>query len=277
MEKSILARNILIHGQFGEIAKKLSEENLPVILLKGIALIEAMPEYMNGRVMQDIDLMFRPQDMGKARGILSGLGYKPAPDDPWSFIREGGQAYVDIIDGLWYLDRDENAELWKASADYALSGNVFHLPPDEFYIHVLTHAAAHHGQKEDKWLTDLELIGKKWKLRETEIFEGKLKEYGLEKICRTYLKGGKGFYSGIINSSLPLKGHVLRFLSLRPGMKIGYLFSSLFPPREFLASRYRAKSGPAVLFFRFLRPFLLAGKLFCFARRSIFRALTFNN
>lgn len=266
---SVLARNIMIHAQVADIASALSGGGVPAVLLKGAALIERFPEYMSWREMEDIDLMFRPADIGKAREILGRLGYRPAPEDPWAFVMEGAPAYVDTSDGLWYASRRENEDLWLRSARFTLDCGLRHLPPEEFYAHVLAHAAVHHGTRHGKWMSDLELIKRKWDLERTGLAEGVIMKYGLAK-AEEACAGGElsGIYRALLDSDIPLKGHALRFLFLPPAKKAGYALRSLFPDGNFLRHRYGLKNGFETFVFRLARPLLLAKNLLKFLLSS---------
>lgn len=276
MNKSILARNLSIHGQLEEITKALSADNIPVILLKGIALIELFPDYMGKRNMEDIDLLFRKQDISKARCVLQKLGYAPAPEDPWAFTRRGSSAYIDIIDELWYMDNKETDKLWLECPRCKVSETAFHLPPDEFFLHIFAHAYIHHAQMESKWVDDLNLLRSEWGIKEETLNRRKLDSYGFAKLLEDYAGNKKGgLHAFIRNSSIPSKGHILRFLYLPARKKMAYLAKTLFPSGDFLAYRYNLKGWVQLFIFRLLRPFLLLWNLLRFAGRFI-TSLKFN-
>lgn len=281
MDKNILARNILILKQFEEIADCLKTHNVPVILLKGIALINIFPDYCAQRIMEDMDMLFRPQDIKTVRNLLLSLNYSSAPEDPWAFYRPGEPAYVDIIDNLWYLDGKENDKLWYPGMDNKIDDGILFLPRDEFYIHVLAHASVHHAKKERSWTADLELMKQRWENKiDWNAMEEKLAGYGLSepaKIYRhaenQYYKKDKGFlisiYERMLSNRHPLSGHILRFLFLPLRKKSGYIISALFPSGDFLTYRYNPKNGITLFFLRILRPAFLLIKLFSFSLRQI--------
>lgn len=285
MDKNILARNILIIKQFEEIAACLKTNNIPVILLKGIALINIFPDYCAQRTMEDMDMLFSPHDIKTVRNLLFSLNYSSAPEDPWAFYRLGEPAYVDIIDNLWYLNRKENEKLWASSIDNKIDNGIFFLPHDEFYIHVLAHASVHHAKKEISWLTDLELMKQRWENKiDWNAIEKKLAGYGLSEPARIYrciekqdtnqyFKKDKGFlislYRRLLSNKHPLRGHILRFLFLPLKKKIGYIINALFPSHDFLTYRYNPKNGITLFFLRILRPAFLLIKLFSFSLKQI--------
>jgi hypothetical protein len=136
---------------------------------------------------------------------------------------------------------------------------------EEFYIHVLAHAAVHHGRKEGVWMRDLDLL--KEKCRDAvnwDTVEDKLKKYNLYNIAGIYgclprpaRAAAFCFYSFFLEHDIPLKGHVLRFFCLPFRKKIPYLLSSLFPSGDFIKHRYSLKYKWQVGLWHVLRPFLM--------------------
>lgn len=62
----------------------LSAAQIPVVVLKGWALIELLHEGdMGRREFEDIDLLVLPRDAERSESILQSLGYCPALDEPW--------------------------------------------------------------------------------------------------------------------------------------------------------------------------------------------------
>ncbi|MCB4790950.1 MAG: nucleotidyltransferase family protein [Elusimicrobia bacterium] len=268
LNKAILTRNLLILHQLKELAWVLENEGVPVILLKGAALINTVEDYASERIMDDIDLLLKPGDMIKTRNTLNSLGYSAFNSDSGSFCSNSKPAYIDITDNLWYLSKKEIEQLWQNSKNHEISPMVYHLPPDEFYIHVLAHAALHHGIKETAWLRDLEVIKIKWgKEINPQILDNKLIKYGLSSVSDVFLgqPAGEGFsplvYSWFLKRSIPLKGHILRFLFLPLNKKFSYLTRTLFPSTDFLTYRYNLKNAFQILIFRIIRPVLLFFKL----------------
>ncbi|MHB9154824.1 MAG: nucleotidyltransferase family protein [Endomicrobiales bacterium] len=272
MDKGILARNIRISRQTEELAAVFLHCGIPAVLLKGAALIQVFPAYCAERMMEDIDILLRPQDLAAARSLLLCRGYRPSPEDPCAFLHPEKAAYVDLADSLWYLSRKENREVFDESRRHALTGLsplMFHLPPPEFFLHVLAHAAVHHARKEKAWARDLELLQEKWgKDWDNRTWEEKLKRYGLRLAARHYLFPGAEdrslsgkLYQWFLAKDTPQKGHLSRFFFLPSGKKLSYLVSTLFPAEDFLVHRYCIKNRPLVPLYRLLRPFFLLSRL----------------
>ena len=268
MNKEILARNLLILDQLKEITEVFKVNNIPVIFLKGSALTQVFQEYAFTRYMDDIDILVKPTDRSKVRTSLNSLNYFAVKEDPGSFCNSSKTACLDVTDHLWYLSKKENECLWLSSKTFELSPLAYYLPPDDFYIHVLAHAAVHHGIKEMTWLKDLEIIKKKWgKEIVPEVLAEKLKTYGLSSVAEVFLDQpekssiASHVYLWFLNRSIPLKGHLLRFWFLPFKKKFNYLFDTLYPSTDFLALWYNLTGTFQLFIYRAIRPALLLLKL----------------
>jgi len=278
MDKNILAKNLIILKQLENIAAEFRRLGIPAVLLKGAALIISFPGYAKTRNMEDIDVLLAPEDTGPARKALHGLGYRSLSEDPFSMANPSLPAPVDLSDNLWYLDKEENAAVFADGLKHPLegfSGCMHRLKPEDFYIHVLAHAALHHAEDNLIWKNDLSLMWDNWgkTINRAEV-ENKLKAYGFFKAANTYLseeKEGNSLYLRLLRSkNNPFKGHVTRFIFLPLGKKLNFIRSAIFPSEEFLVNRYRIKTRFEILFYAFLRPFLLLKNLAVFAKRLLF-------
>jgi hypothetical protein len=273
MNKGVLTTNLIRLKHLGDLTSLTGLRNIPVILLKGIALIEVFPEYLYSRNMEDADLLFRPGDMAKVRELLKGMGYLPAKSDPWSYRNNESGISFDLNDGIWYMEKRELEKLWQESLNFPIRTGemVYHLPPADFYVHVLAHAAVHHARKEINWLEDLRLIENKWKdYFESGKIESALKYYGLIEARSIFLGkeaplSWKGkIYKRMLRMENPLKGHILRFLLLPLKKQFKYVIDTLLPSNDFIKSRYDLSNDLSVFFFKMLRPFLLLTQLLRF-------------
>lgn len=276
MNRALIARNLLILQQLHETALRFAQERIPAMVLKGAALLSLKETCIAERPMEDIDLMVRPDDISRSRSLLVTMGYAAAPEDPNAFNR-AGCVPIDLIDRLWYLDKTQNRELWNEGRPQQLPGmpaGIFHLPFDEFYVHVLAHAAIHHARKERIWLRDLEIIRELGgNALSEEQLNDKLSSYGFKSAVDVFLHG-KGnlrpssfIYRWLLRRRHPESGHIARFLFLPLGRKFAYVAGCLFPPKEFVRTRYSLTSPAQVRRYRILRPFFLFKKLCMLALR----------
>lgn len=70
-----LARNMLLYAELERVLESFHEEGIEVILLKGVALAKTVYTDIGTRPMSDIDIMVRREDLLRAEGRLSELGY----------------------------------------------------------------------------------------------------------------------------------------------------------------------------------------------------------
>jgi len=278
MNNAILAKNLLIQKQIEGISAEFYKNGIKTALLKGAALVLAFPGYAKQRNMQDIDMLVLPKDFSRARGALSSLGYLSLEEDPYAMQNSSLTAAVDLTDNIWYLDKKENEAVFNNSLKFSLrgfNGCMSYLKPEDFYIHVLAHAALHHVYEEKKWKDDVSLIMDNWgKIINWSEVENKLKSYGFSKALNAYLSpelSGDSLYLRMLRSTdNPYKGYVARVMFLPLRKKAAYVWSALFPSKEFLFNRYCLKSRYETLVYFFLRPLLLIKNMALFAKHLMF-------
>ena len=69
--------NLRFYGELRRLLSALKPEGIPLILLKGIFLADAVYGNMGLREMNDIDVLARPTDLARIAEILTGMGYTP--------------------------------------------------------------------------------------------------------------------------------------------------------------------------------------------------------
>lgn len=77
-ERRNTMHNLLYYRELRLLTSALQSENIPVILLKGIYLADAVYENIGLRQMNDIDLMVHPADLARVFETLEGMGYSTA-------------------------------------------------------------------------------------------------------------------------------------------------------------------------------------------------------
>lgn len=155
MNIELFARNLLIRKQAAETVKALESAGVETVLLKGAALMEISPEYSFEREVEDIDILIKPGFLGKALDALLSFGYSHVPQDPYAFSSARYPVPVDLCEGLWYLNKEENDKIFDCAVR---SSNFRILPPDEFLIQIYAHSMFHHARKEKKWERDMEIL-----------------------------------------------------------------------------------------------------------------------
>ncbi|MBI4052349.1 MAG: nucleotidyltransferase family protein, partial [Elusimicrobia bacterium] len=283
-------RNILVHNLllFKELENLLERLNgIPVMLLKGGALLLSGVRGYQDRSMEDLDLLVQPRHFGHVVGALKSLGYRKFPKDPAQFRRDG--LAFDLHDRIWYLTEKETQIFWDRSRIFAVGEFNVHVPaPQDLFIHVLTHAAVHHGgEVQPKWMEDVEILarrvvedlpvsprregktalggkkmgtlgfpirgsGAKGKPRTGPDWQSELKRLGLWLAVEVFLSGQRNWWHRI---PVAQRGHFMRFWFLRNWrFRLKYLWEALFPRADFLKLRYDLRSSWQVFLWRFFRP-----------------------
>ena len=74
------ARHLFRMAELRKILDAFREQEIPVVVLKGAALVELVYPDPGVRPMSDMDLLVPPQDADRAFSIVCGLGYAPTGD-----------------------------------------------------------------------------------------------------------------------------------------------------------------------------------------------------
>jgi hypothetical protein len=151
-------RNAILFRETATATRALSEEGIPVLLLKGIHLARFVYEEPALRSMADIDLMVPRDRIVDADRILVGLGYGPLPRPDierhcqWSnhlpaLVKEGAE----VLEVHYDIERPtspftiETRTLWEAAQPVDIDGaSAFVLSPEHLLINLCLHLAYHH-------------------------------------------------------------------------------------------------------------------------------------
>lgn len=152
------ARGVAARRQLARLLAALAEAGVPVIVLKGAYLGEALYGDAALRPMGDIDLLVRPADLSAAGRALRALGYaegEPRAGDPdysihhhaRPFRRPGAFAvelHRNLVDdsGPVRIDADR---LWTRAIATRLAGvPALALSHEDLVVHLCVHAACNH-------------------------------------------------------------------------------------------------------------------------------------
>ncbi len=168
--------NLLIYRELGSFLPRLNEQNIPVIVLKGAYLAQAVYDDIGLRPMGDIDLLISLPDVEKAIGLLEASGYKA--DRPFWPEVDGvvhHHAPPMLKDGLsvelhWSLTHDSNLteidlqRLWARAQRFGLQGTeTLALSQADLVVHLAVHASySHYFCAQYRSLYDLEAVLRKF-------------------------------------------------------------------------------------------------------------------
>jgi hypothetical protein len=155
------ALNMRRWHELGAILRACRFNGLTVAPLKGACLAEAIYGDIALRPMADIDLLVRPEDLGRATGILRGIGYEPERDveaaaqqamfqDMPPLVKSGAAP----IEVHWTLvtprcgvkiDGRRLDELWSRTVPAAIAGEPARvLSTEDLLLHLCLHVSVHH-------------------------------------------------------------------------------------------------------------------------------------
>jgi hypothetical protein len=164
------AQNLAIESEMTAVVQALHEAGVPVVLLKGAALMRTAYEQIGLRPMVDVDLLVRAEDLYKASVAISRVGYRSLPvrrhlqnEHHLKFVgvrRAGTRLFIELhwrlSDQPTLADRLPPAELWDrsevGSAPWG-TARVFELCDQ--VLHAALHLAEHFGVPQLRWLCDL--------------------------------------------------------------------------------------------------------------------------
>ena len=289
---SILAKNIIFLQETEKLISIFNKEEIDIMLIKGIAFLEIGYSDLSKRPLEDIDLLILPETLPKVKEILYKNGYKLLSTGEWTFYKENPFIILDIHTDIFYLTPKEFRKLWKNSPYYVVLDKYKTkiMNPIDSIIYSIFHQLIHHGFLRDYWIEDIYNIIQKHKSPDFfKKLEEKIKEYRFSSFFYIFFSKLNRIYPGIIPldfiSSLKsstflhkclLKtktynvGHILRFLSLRWGRKIKFMYDTLFPTLDFLKRRYPAFAWLG-LFLIFLRPFFLIIEIFKLSLQALIK------
>lgn len=151
-------RNLLRYGELRTLFTALNSEGIPLILLKGIYLADAVYKNAGHREMNDIDVLARPADLARIADILAEMGYVSLrPIRPEITLKtchhlprmiKAGCAAFEIhwnIAGPEESCSVDHEWLWQQSVPVQVAGcSALTLSPEALLLHLCLHTSYHH-------------------------------------------------------------------------------------------------------------------------------------
>lgn len=179
--RATLGRAMRCRQALVDIARAFAAAGVPLVVLKGLALAETVYPDLGTRVMSDLDLLVRPEDVERAHDLLSGLGYLPdAQADPAghgeAFVRqfEGERLYLHpghplcpvelhwfLVNREWFrvTTRLEEDALWQRVRPLPLDGvAAWQLSAEDTVLYLCLHLAIHHRYSLVRGFVDLDRL-----------------------------------------------------------------------------------------------------------------------
>lgn len=196
-------RNAALRHQALELLSTLAARGIDAMVLKGCsALLGKLHHGAGVRMLRDIDLMVKPQDLSATLDALHALGYRidtrfPAghhahaelrrPHDPATL-----DLHVELVDPRHVLSA---VEVWDRSERHVHEGVIWYAPcPTDFALHNILHAQIHflgnfyRGVLDLHQLYDLVVAMRRFgPLIDWPFIEDRLREHHLHRPLWTYL------------------------------------------------------------------------------------------
>ena len=160
-------RTMRLYEKLSNLLRRLQEQDIPVIALKGVYLAEAVYEKIGLRAMRDIDLLVKKDDLPRVDGILLAMGCVPednirvVTEDNLHFrYRFPGNALMleihwSIIDAIFPFQIDLE-ELWRRARPVTLAqAPAWTFDPEDLLLHLCLHTAKHANEMNIKMLCDI--------------------------------------------------------------------------------------------------------------------------
>jgi hypothetical protein len=164
-------RNESIGRQLAELLAAFTQQKIDVLVLKGALLAPTVYAEAALRPMNDIDLLFRPEDMFKVGPVLENLGYQgkhkaadqgpgvtkhlstyrragDAASTPNPYLSAGGDRMVEphgSLEESWFgLKVDITPGVWERAVPLSLHGQpAYRLSTSDMLLHLAVHATFH--------------------------------------------------------------------------------------------------------------------------------------
>jgi hypothetical protein len=168
-------RTLLRFDELAACLRALGAVGVPVVVLKGAALIETLYDNIALRPMGDVDLLVRRSDLATTHRTLAGLGYALAGmethpgalieyENELTFHKPGHRdTYMDVhwslFDSPYYQARIAMDWFWDTAQPATIAGvPALVLGPEALTIHLCGHLALHHMATGLLWWHDISAV-----------------------------------------------------------------------------------------------------------------------
>jgi hypothetical protein len=142
-----------------------SQDGIPVLVLKGLALQKLTYPAGIGRAMDDVDVLVSPTDSPRLGRLLRSRGYRNdlrgdedffAPDLSHSIDLHTDLVNTTRLPARGALWAEPFQEVWRRRQSFPLGVDVaWTLGPRDTVQHLAVHAVHHHGMQGALWMVDL--------------------------------------------------------------------------------------------------------------------------
>jgi hypothetical protein len=166
------ARSARLEERTASILRAAANADIPVLLLKGLALQNLAYPAGIVRPMDDVDLLISPTDRLRIEGLLRSLGYRNdlrgeedffAPDLSYSIDLHTSLVNTTRVPARGALWNEPWQEIWRRRQPVVVGGvSAGTLGPRDTIQHLAIHAVHHHGMQGELWMADLCAAWRTW-------------------------------------------------------------------------------------------------------------------
>ncbi|MEI6290100.1 MAG: nucleotidyltransferase family protein, partial [Chloroflexota bacterium] len=168
------ATNLSLYHGINSLLNSLHAKGIPVIVLKGGYLAEAVYENVGLRTMSDIDLLVKEADLPAVDNELISKGYRPkefnrviGPEHQhFGYTLPGRNLFVEVhwtIMPPVYKFIIDMPELWKRAVPVTLgAAPAFSLGLEDVILHLCLHTAKHAAEMGIRMLVDIDVLLKRY-------------------------------------------------------------------------------------------------------------------
>jgi hypothetical protein len=165
-------RNTLLLNELPKVLTHLTQAGLPVLVLKGAALLQEVYGNIALRPMVDLDLLVRKEDVAHALRAVQANGYRLTDIEVHAgmalefenevLLMKPGQVDIllelhwHLLDSPYHQERMDLEWCWTTAASTRFEGAAgLVLGPEALLLHLCSHLAIHHGGDWLLWLHDV--------------------------------------------------------------------------------------------------------------------------
>lgn len=148
-------KNVYLRSELRKVLREFKIDGIPVIVLKGSALLEQIYQNVSIRTMSDLDLLVPEELADKAQALVQTLGYTPAgSEDTQKRTREEHRHLPSLVDadGIAAVEIHSHIVTRSSPLRFSLSGfwaraerttlvdeDVLTLTPEDMLVHLAIH------------------------------------------------------------------------------------------------------------------------------------------
>ncbi|MBI4655884.1 MAG: nucleotidyltransferase family protein [Elusimicrobia bacterium] len=161
MKNDVLSRNILLMDAARVLAEECFNRGIPVVFLKGAALLELGIFKFPEREMTDIDVLIRKHERHAVEKTVLSMGFREMENSSSAFVKTENPfsppVIIDVHADLRHLKNTDDFFKEAFSPDNALS-HILVPSTEDLFLHLACHPLLHHGHLGDKAVRDAKKV-----------------------------------------------------------------------------------------------------------------------